>query len=279
MAPSILHYRIWVLYFCATLTGVSGQVATTAQPVQEASISVSEPAPTQNQTTLQAFRQDQIALGRQEQALMSSGATPEQLAAWRKQNSALFALQQQRAQSMAAASASRVQNENRHFRIPPNASPTLTAYLNTQAALANALARIHNQLVQQATASGQSLTSAQVSNLQIQETKLFHEQNGAALAQQKQQSQALANLSAQTIREVPAPAAIPPGTTPETAAYLTARSQMRREMVQLENQYANADPKVREAAMRKWSAQNAAALTQLQRQAQTLATGETTPTN
>jgi hypothetical protein len=279
MYVSILHYRIGILFYLATIGGVLGQVATTSQPVQQASSSSATLQTSQNEATLQAFQQEQQALARQEQALVAGGATREQIKAWRQENASLFAVQQQRAQAMAVASALTLQRENSQPRIPPCASPTLENYLTTQAALANARAHIHNQLVQQAAASGQSLTLAQVNKLERQVDRLFRQQNAALLTLQTQRSQALANAAAQTGGSVPGPGFIPPNATPQMAAYLTTQYQIRQELTQIRNQYANATPAAREAAIQTWRAQNADLFAQLQQETRSLSQASTTTQN
>jgi len=201
---------------------------------------------------------------------MKGGATQAQLKAWHQQNAAEFALQQQRAEAMSAASALQPRPTIHQINIPANASPALNQFLTTQATLGNAEARIHNQLLQQATASGQSLTSAQVGQMERQENRLFRQQNASLQTLQAQRVQALANVSAQTIQPVPGPVIIPTNATPQMAAYLTTQNQIRRQLIQLKNQYANASPAVREAALQAWSEQNASQLTQMRQQAQSL---------
>jgi hypothetical protein len=278
MVASIQYYRIGVVFYLATIAGVCGQVATTSQPAQLASSSSATLQVSQNQATVEAFQTQQISLARQEQALAASGATPGQLAAWYQQNSTLFSLQQQRAETMAAASESRLQPENRRPRIPANASPTLADFLTAQATLANARAHIHNQLVQ-AAAAGLSLTFAQATNIEQQENQLFQQQNVALLALQAQRSQLIANESAAKIQPVPGRAVIPPNASPQMAAYLTGQNQIRREMVQWHNQNLSATPAARQAALQTWYQQNASQFSQVQQQAQTLSQASTTTKN
>jgi hypothetical protein len=279
MDTSILSCRIGVLFYLVTAVAGVGQVAASSQTIQQVSSSPATEQVSQNQATLQAFQQEQRALARQERALEAGGATPQQLAAWHQENSAQFAAQEQRAEAMAITSALSLRRQNRQPRIPADASPALKDLLTTQAALANARAQIHNQLVQQATASGQSPTFAQVGKMEQQESQLFQQQNAAVLALQTQRSQVLANASAQTMRTVPAPLVIPSNATPQMAAYLTTRNQIRRGLVQIRNQYATATPAAREAAMQEWFKQNAGLIAQLRQQAQSLSQANTTTPN
>jgi hypothetical protein len=263
----------------ATATLVLGQVEKSAQTTQQVASPTTAQQASQNQATEQAFQNEQRTLARQQLALVAGGATPQQIKAWNRQNAAQFAQQQQRVQAMATASALQLRPTNRQPRIPPDASPTLKAFLTTQAALANAQAQIHNQLVRQATASGQGLTSAQVGKMEQQEEQLFRQQNAALLNLQAQRSQALANAPVPVMRSSSAPLVIPPNATPQMAAFLTTRHQIRQELVQISNQYANATPAVRAAAMQNWYRQNAAQFAQLRQQAQSLSQASSTTPN
>jgi hypothetical protein len=72
---------------------------------------------------------------------------------------------------------------------------------------------------------------------------------------------------------------IPPNATPQMAAYLTTRNQMRLARFQLMKQYANADPAVKKAALQAWYKQNASQIAQLRQQAENLSQASTTTTN
>jgi hypothetical protein len=259
MNASIPSCRFGVLFYLATIAGVYGQVA------------VSPPTTTQvlqNQATLQAYQQEQQTLAQEWQALVASGATQQQLQAWQQQNAAQFAAQQQRAQAMASALALQPMPVNVQPTIPANASQTLKDFLTTQAALANARAQIHNQLVQSMPSTP---SAAQISQIQQQEMQMFQQQNAVDLQLQVQRAQTLANESAQTPLPVPGPTVVPTNATPEFAAYLKQRNELALEWVQLWNQYVNADPAVRAAAMQQWQQQNAGQIQQLQQAAQNLA--------
>jgi hypothetical protein len=279
MDASITARWMGVCFYLATTSGMLGQVSTSLQTSQQALPASSTLQVSQNQATLQAFQKEQGALAQERQLLVANGATQQQLQAWQKQNAARFAAQQQRAEAMTVASALSLRRENQQPEIPADASPALKAFLTTQAALAKVRAQIHNRLVQQATASGQSPTFAQVAAMEQRESQLFQQQNAALLTLQAQRSQALADESAQTERTVLPTLVIPPNATPQMAAYLTTQNQINREMIQMRNQYANANPAVKEAAMQKWRQQNAGQLVQLQQQAQSLSQASTTTPN
>ncbi len=205
----------------------------------------------------------------QRRTLVAQGATPQQLQAWHVQNAAQFAAQDQRAQTMAAASALQLRRTNHKPNIPANASPALKDLLNTRAALANSRAQIHNQLVQQSS-SGTNLTFAQLGTMEQNETQLFQQQNASLITLQAQQVQALTPTSVAPTRAARASAAVPVNATPQMAAFLTTRKQLRQSLIQLRNQYASASPEVRNAALQQWRQQNASQFTQLQQQAQAL---------
>lgn len=190
-----------------------------------------------------------------------------------------FAAEEQQAQTAAIASSLQLKPTNRQPNIPADASPTLQAFLTTQTALANARAQIHNQLVQSATASGGSVTFAQLAQLEQQEEQLFRHQNAVALTLQQQRSRVVADESPQSVQPVPDLVIIPANTSPQMAAYLTIQNQLRRGIVQVRNQYVNSTPAVREAALQAWREQNASQFEQLQQAAQTLAQTNTTTQN
>jgi hypothetical protein len=188
------------------------------------------------------------------------------LESWDRQNAAQFSQQQQRAQSMATSSASQPQLTNLKPNIPAGASPELKAYLTAQAALSNARAQLHNQLVGQA---GQSLTSAQMAAVGHQENVLFQQQNLALLNLQAQRSRALAGGLVPAMAASPAPLVIPPGASSQMAAFLKTRYQIRQGLAQLEKQYAHASQAEREAALENWYQQNAGQFALMRQQAQT----------
>ena len=153
--------------------------------------------------------------------------------------------------------------------IPANASSTAKDFLTTRAALANARAQIHNQLLN---ALPMEVSDVQISQMQQSEGQLFQQQQGANLQLQAQRAQTLANESARQPMPVPPPLSIPPGSSPQMVAFLTARDQLMRDQITFSNQYVAATPAVREAAMEQWTQQNASRVQQVQALAQTLST-------
>lgn len=258
MNASILCCRMGVLFYLVTIAGVSGQIATSSQPVQQAS---------PNQITLQAFQTEQQTLAKSFNALLTLSPTQQQLQAWQQQNAIALANQQQLALNMAAESALEPQPLPGAPNIPANASSTLRDLLTTQAALANARAQIHNQLLN---ALPLEVSDAQLSQMQQSEEQLFQQQQGANLQLQAQRAQILANESAQQPMPIPPPLSIPPGSNPQMTAFLTAWDQLMRDQITFSNQYVTATSAVRDAALQQWQKQSATRFQQLQQLGQNL---------
>jgi hypothetical protein len=278
MRALISSHWMGILFYLATLAGVSGQIATSSpSSSQQASPAPVTSPVSQNQATLQAYQQEQQALAQSLNALLAQNPTQQQLQAWHQQNAAQLQAQQQQAMAMAAASALQPMPVNVQPNIPPNASQALKDLLTTQAALANGRAQIHNQLVQ---AMSPTASNAQVSQMQQSEEQLFEQQQATNLQAQAQQAQTLADESAQQPVPLPPPLVIPAGTTQPMAAFLTARDQLMRAQITFSNQYVTATPAVRAAAMQQWMQQNAGQFQQVQALAQNLSptSSTTSPT-
>jgi hypothetical protein len=222
---------------------------------------VSQSAPALPQpTALQGFQQQQQALAQSFSAMMAQGGTPQQMAAWQQQNASQLAALQQQAQQLAAASAAAWAGQPMplisEVEVPEGATPEMANFLATRADLSNRAAQLHNQQTPNA-------------------PTVFQQQNGAELQAYQQQAQVIAAQSAPVTMPLPPPLQIPPNATPQMAAFLTARDQIIRSQIQMQNQYANADPATRQAALAQWQQQNAAQLQQLQTLAQNLSTTTT----
>ena len=217
--------------------------------------------------TLAQFEQERQALAQEWQVLVSQGATQQQLEAWRQQHAAQFQAQQQLAQALALASALQPMPVGTGVNAPANASSTLRDFLTTQASLADARARIHNQLLQTMPSGA---TQEQINAMRQQERRIFQQRHAGDLQLQGRRAQALAAESASQPIRVPGPAVIPPGATPQLQAYLAARNALASDRAQLWNQYLTADPATRQAAMQQWRQQNASRLEQLSQLAQDL---------
>lgn len=273
--------RLKSIYWGAILyTGFVGLVCgqTTNQTLKSAPSIPPQASPVE--ATLQAFLDEQDALLQERESLWAKGATAEQLHAWRDKNAARIAAQQKRAEALASASAVQPLPTNSAAHIPPDASPTLAAFLTTRASLQNARAHIHNQLVAQAASSRQGLTSAKLSQMEQQASKLFHQQHASQLQLQDQRLLALAAESARESNPAPAMGTMPRNASPQLTAYLSMRDQLIRKRQQLKSQYANADPATLQAALQNWRQQNAARLQQQQQLAQALTdSSQATATN
>jgi len=248
----LLAALILTLTFCGT---AFAQTATTA------------PQASGSTGALAAFCQEQQSLAQQWQALVSQGATEQQVDAWRQQNAAQIAQLRQSAQALALASALQPMPLISGANIPPNASSTLKAFLMVRASLANARAQIHNQLLQSMPAGA---TQAQVSAMQQQEEQLFQQQHSADLRLQSQRAQTLAAEAASRPLPPPGPLNIPPNATPQLRAFLTTRNALVAAWAQTWNQNIRASPAARQAAIQQWQQQNAGSLQQLQEQTQNL---------
>jgi hypothetical protein len=259
---------------CILLVSLNG--STWGAPAVQAPATNLPTAPTALQSLLSAYQAEQQVLNKQRSTLVAQGATQLELQAWAEQNAARLAVQAQRAQAMTVISALQLHPTNLKPNLPKDASPTLVAFLSKQAALANLRAQLHNQLVQQAQASGKSLNFALVSQLTKEESQLFQQQNAADLALQAQRLTTLAAGGSRPAHQFLGPSVLPPDTPPSVAAYLTTRNQLLREQIQLSNQYASADAATREAAMEKWREANASLIALLQQQAQSI--GKANPT-
>ena len=245
---------------------VFGQIASSQEALQGA-VSPAATQSAQSLATLQAYQKEQLAIFKQEQALLDGGATPKQMAAWRLQNAALFATQLQRAQSMTVASEQQLQVTNHGPDIPANASTGLSNVLTNQATLAAAYAKIRNPLLQSA---GGNLTYSQVGQLEHEANNAMRQQNAALLTLQAQQAQALTAASPPPLQTEAAPLVIPTNASPQLVAFLTTRHQLQQAMVQLRNQNATAGPATRAAALQNFYKQNAGLIAQMQQQGQAL---------
>jgi hypothetical protein len=179
--------------------------------------------------------------------------------AWQQQNAASIAALQQTAQAMSASQATQPMPYVTNVVIPPGASQTLKDFLTERADLENARAEIYNDQLQSTGTVDPVAVDAQ-----------FQKENAAALQEQVQRAQVLAQESASQPQPVPPPLVIPPNATPQMAAFLTARDQLMRDEVALYNQYTTASAAVREAAMNQWMQENASRYQQLQTLAQNL---------
>ena len=263
-----MYRRLLILLLAMGSFFMGGGLYAAAQQASSASTASTSSA------TSQAYATEQKALGQELAPLVAQGATAQQLQAWAQQNSARLAAQRQRAAALALATGMATRSTDKKIKIPADAPSDLKTFLEAQQALGSARARIHNQLVQQAVASGKASTLSDLSSLEKQEEQLFAQQNAATLKQQATRAQALASEMTRQTVAVPA-AVIPANATPAQAAFMQTRNQLHRSLAQLRNQYASATPAERDAALATWQEQNAALLKQLKQQAQSLSQSAT----
>ncbi len=254
------------LFYSVMVLACFGQSAAPSQVVQQNNSPVATTGAS-NSATLQSFQAQRQSLARSELALISNGASPAQIQAWQQQNSAALAAQRQQAAELAANSALQPMATVNQPTIPANASQTLKDFLTTHAALANARAQIHNQLL---SAMPSEVSDAQLGQMQQTEAQLFQQQEAATLQLQVQRAQALASASAQQPIPLPPPLVIPANASPQLAAFLTARDQLMRAQLTLTNQNLTASPAARQATLQQWQQQNAARFQQVHQLAENL---------
>lgn len=221
----------------------------------------------QRQTVLAEFQAVQSPLMQERQALLAGGATSEQLQAWQAQTAPRLTAQQRRADLLALLAAWDLRPVPKPATIPAGASPALAKLLQAVAKLQAASVQSHNQWAQSLPTDA---TAEEIRARQQQEATLFRQQHQAELASLARQAQALATDAAGQLRPVPAPLQIPADATPQLSAFLVARDELMRADVAMQNQYAGADPAMRQAAIQLWCQQNASRLEQLCQLAQAL---------
>ena len=236
------------------------QDATVSSQATAAAPSATGTSISDTSSTLTAYGQERQTLIQEWDTLVSQGATPQQIQAWRQQNAANFALQQQRAEALSAADYYQPMLFLPVPYIPANASATLHDFLTTRTAMANARAQIHNQLVQ---SLAPGATPQQVDQLQQQEQQAFLQQFASDIQLQSQRAQELAAQAGREAFDPPVPSAIPPDATPQLKAFLAARDALRASWIQVWNDNLSADPDTLQAALGQWRQQNAAAILQL----------------
>jgi hypothetical protein len=215
-----------------------------------------------NSSTAQAtvtFQAEQQALSASFQQLVAQGATPAQFDAWRQQNAARLAAQQQRAKAISASQPVQSIAYITDVDIPSGASQTMEDFITARADLYNQQAQVHNQQVQ---------STGTVNEAQVAST--FQTQSAAALHAQTQRTQILAQEANQQPLPVPPPLEIPPGATSQMSAFLTLRDQLMRGEVQVHNQNLSLTTAAQKSALLQWRQQNASQFAQLRTLAQGL---------
>ena len=208
------------------------------------------------QAKLQTFRQQQQELFQERVALIAQGATAQQLQAWQQQNAGQLAALDQQSQDLAAGqSQALLPLGQTGTPIPVGATPAMQEFLQNRATLAKSLTTLPGQ------------SQAAVGNGAL---KQWLQQNDALLLRQAVLSRAIAQQGQVAPKTAPPQMPLPANATPQMKAFLTARSQLVWEQIQLRNQYAAATPLVRAAALKQWQQQNGARLAQLKQLAQTI---------
>jgi len=144
--------------------------------------------------------------------------------------------------------------------IPADASPEMKEFMQNRATLMQKMAELCKQ--------NPNTNGAPDPKIFAQ----FQQENKALLQRQRELAQTIGQQQAKNPLPTPAPLQIPPNTSPQMQAYLTARDQLMREQIAFMNQHRTDDSAMRQAAMQQWRQQNATRFQQLQQLAQTTPT-------
>jgi hypothetical protein len=224
-----------------------------------------------SQSVLQTLIQERQTLAQQASAFFGQGTvTPSSLEEWQNQHVSEIQALQQNAQLLGAQSEMQPIPYITEINIPDDASPDMVDFLTTQATLANGLAQIHNQHVQNVSATSGSVSLDAMTQVENDEATQYQQQYATQIQAQRQRAQVLSTTI--TSLPIPGPLVIPASATPQMSALLTLRDQLVRSQVQVWNQNLTSDTATRNAAMDSWHQQNAANFKQLAQLAQNLTT-------
>jgi hypothetical protein len=224
------------IVFNMQLDGVSGQaVSPSGQAVPSTGLTQENASSEKNSasqlpTTVGTYQTEQASLAKDYEALLTEGASTQQIHQWVAKNALRLRAQVQRAQTMSLDSANQTPATTEINRLP-----------------------------------GRAVNPANLSTV-----RAFAQQNAPVLNQQRQRALAFAATSAQQTPNIAASPVVPTGASPELMAYLTSRNQLRQGFTQFQTQYATATPAARAAALVQWRKQNAALIQQMQSAAQNL---------
>ena len=265
MTFSILFRCLGGVVYLAMMSLVMGQVDSSSPPnALQASI------PSQGyQSMLSTFLSSQQGLVQQMEALITQGATFDQIQSWEQLNAGLIQTQQQRAFALTAAAPVEPLAYITVIDVPDNATQEMSDFLVTQVDLFNRFVQLHNQRLQAGVLS--PATSDEIVS--------FQQQNGAEIQVQQQRVQVVTAQSALQPLPVPPTLSIPAGSTPQMQAFLTLRDQLMREQIQLHNQSITASAADSSAALQQWQQLNASRFQRLQALAQNLSSATSTTQN
>lgn len=216
----------------------------------------------------QAFDDEQLALRRQEAALLYSGATSLQVTSWLRQNSASLTLQQKRVQWLSLYPCFSPLDFVTEVDVPEGMSQVQQNFLSGQADLFNRFAQIHNQLVQ---GFDKIPTKVMAATLEQTEIDLFLQQNADAIHAQTIRAMAAAAEVAAQPMELPGRSVVPSGPgQAQWQSYLALRDQLSLEEAQIHNQYCSISLTAMEKALEQWREQNLSRFQMLQGLAQNL---------
>lgn len=232
--------------FLFTTKGAWADAATVNSPTGTVTVNVLPNATPE----LTEFLQNRATLATKMAALDLSD--PQAIAQFQQDNAALITRQSQLAQTIGQQQSSTPAPIPPPLQIPPNASPQMQAYLTTRDQLLRSQVAVMNQHLTDAPATQQAVMQQ------------WQQQNATLIQQYQQQAQTISQQQPATPLPTPPPLQIPPGTSPQMQAFLTAQDQLRRDEVAFTNQHINDDLATQFAAIQQWRQQNAARFQQIQ---------------
>lgn len=200
------------------------------------------PSTANSSPVFQEFQRERYALAVEREDLLKTGASFQQVVDWEKRNASRLSARRDQMQILAAESAL----EPREFSptsIPAGVSDSLKTLIGARAALADARAKIHNQLLE---TLPQEVTKEQVQQMQEKEQYLFRQRYKKEIQAMRQTIKALAGEQGRKQASVPSVLDLPQDISLETRKNLETRNQMASERAKLWNQLLDAPPATRE---------------------------------
>jgi hypothetical protein len=222
---------------------------------------------TASTSDLETILQQRRALFLQERALRAQGDNQQALQAWYRQHATELAAVNQKLKAWSEAQPQPSVKTSTYTPVLAGATPEMNEFLANRTQLINSRRQSSN--TSDSTIQTRIDSTSMSRNIAI---KQGQQQNGALLNRQQELASIISQQQEQIAMKNPSATPIfPSNASPQLKAFLTARNQLTRGLIQTRNQYASADPKTRKAAMKQWRQQNAALFQQLQQQEQALA--------
>jgi hypothetical protein len=223
----------------AHITPATAQTRVEAKDSVTATPEKSDPA-----DLLPGIIEERHAIAAEMAQLVRSGANPEQIEIWNRNNAARLAAIQQKLSAMAARQDSKPQPYIREVQIPPGASENLENFLIERAKLNNEQILVHNQTLQ---ASPEKRSEA---------IEAWQKQNAAVMEAQAARASQISGESQPPDLPVPSPADIPPNATPELKDFITRRNALIKAEAGVIAHLKTATPEQRQQALEAWRASN-----------------------